>query len=98
MYSLDQVIKTFLRLSKNSPKGSIQSDYYLTIVKYLRLEHKYKDIVLACGKPIYHYFMYGLPQSGNEYFEFLYNRYNPVRFALETFDSIEEIRQELKKE
>ena len=29
-------------------------------------------------------------------FEFLYHVYNPVRYAVETFDSIEEIRKELE--
>lgn len=94
MYTLDQVIKAFLQLAK-SQKDPVISSYYETIVKYLRLEHKYMEAVLLARRPIYHYFMYALPMPGKEYFEFLYDRYSPVRFAVETFDSIEEIRQEL---
>jgi hypothetical protein len=33
--------------------------------------------------------------NDRDYFLWLYNPYNPVRFAVETFDSIEEIRIEL---
>ena len=105
MHSLDTVIKEFSSIIKELKKDkkiiSITHDmkilYYETIVKYLKLEHKYQDIVEKSGKPIYHYFKYSLPVEDTAYFEFLYNRYNPVRFAVETFDSIEEIRLELKK-
>ncbi len=106
MYSLDVVIKKFISIVENLKKNkknniSIYQDtklqYYGTIVKYLKLEHKYQDIVEKSGKPIYHYFKYDLPVQDAAYFEFLYNRYNPVRFAIETFDSIEEIRLELNK-
>ena len=95
---LNTVIKAFNRIIKEYPSDSIQSSYYKQIVKYLKLEHEYKEIVESSDKPILHYFEYHLPQSGNEYFLFLYHTYNPVRFAVETFDSIEEIRNELKNE
>lgn len=95
MYKLDQVISEFNKIVKDFKPDSIQYNYYKIIVKYLLIEHKHSDIVLSCGKPIYHHFQYSLPKHGNDYFEFLYNPYNPVRFAVETFDSIEEIRNEL---
>ena len=94
---LNTVIKAFNKVIKIYPKDSIESNYYRYIIKYLLLEHKYKDIVERAGKPILHYFEYQLPQPTREYFEFLYHTYNPVRFAIETFDSIEEIRNELNR-
>lgn len=97
MYTLDQVIKKLKSIESKYPKNSIQADYYNVIVKYLLLEQKYKEEVKQANKPIYHYFMHYLPQQDNKYFEHLYNPYNPVRFAVETFDSIEVIRQELKR-
>jgi len=93
MNSLDDVIKDFNALLKNYSKGSIQHSYYSAITKYLKLEHKYKEQVETAKKPIYHYFKYKLPSTFT--FGFLYHPYNPVRFAVETFDSIEEIKQEL---
>jgi len=96
-YDLNRVIKEFKSVIKKLPKNSLQRKYYEIIVEYLLLEHKYPYEVKRAGKPIYHYFMYDLPKINNEYFEFLYNTYNPVRFAVETFDSIEEIRKELKR-
>ncbi len=54
MYSLDVVIKKFISIVENLKKNkknniSIYQDtklqYYGTIVKYLKLEHKYQDIV-----------------------------------------------------
>ena len=99
--TLDQVIKEFKRIIKsyeNCKSGkdySLQINYYNIIIKYLLLEHKHYDIVQKCGKPIFHYFKYSLPKNDRGYFEWLYNPYNPVRFAVETFDSIEEIRIEL---
>ena len=103
IYSLNDAIKKFkniIELYKKS-KGvkasqSIEITYYEIIIKYLLLEHKYPHEVKKAKKPIYHYFMFYLPEFGSNYFSFLYNPYNPVRFAVETFDSIEEIRLELK--
>ena len=91
MNSLNTVIKTFKRILKIYKKDSIEYNYYTCIIKYLLLEHKYPYIVKQARKPIYHYFMYCSPKSTKDYFEFLYNPKNPVRFAVETFDSIEEI-------
>lgn len=96
-YDLNRVIKEFKKLIKELPKDSLHRKYYEIIVRFLLLEHKYPYEVKKAGKPIYHYFMYYLPIRGADYFEFLYNPYHPVRFAVETFDSIEEIRLELKK-
>ncbi len=102
-YSLNEVIKKFksiIQLYKKS-KGikaseSVEIAYYEIIIKYLLLEHKYPYEVKKAKKPIYHYFMFCLPEFGTDYFNFVYNPYHPVRFAVETFDSIEEIRLELK--
>lgn len=94
--TLNDVIKSFKKLISSSDNDLIKS-YYSTIVEYLILESKYEDLVKKCGKPIFHYFQYQLPMGGNDYFLFLYNVYSPVRFAVETFDSIEEIRLELLK-
>jgi hypothetical protein len=103
MYSLNQVIKEFKKiikqyeLSSGTNSSKIEIQYYKIIVKYLLLEHKFPHEVKRSKKPIYHYFMYYLPEFGTDYFNFLYNTYNPVRFAVETFDSIEEIKLELKR-
>ncbi len=101
--TLDQVIKEFKKIIKTLESDSkkfnkdysLQINYYNTIIKYLLLEHKYYDIVQECGKPIFHYFKFSLPKIDSGYFDWIYNPYNPVRFAVETFDSIEEIRIEL---
>jgi hypothetical protein len=96
MYTLDKVIKTFKKIISNSDNELLIS-YYEKIVEFMLLEHKHKDIVKKSNKPIYHYFQHALPHDTNDYFMFLYHTYNPVRFAIETFDSIEEIRLELKR-
>lgn len=96
MYKLDQVIKEFKNISEEFPAEHMARNYYEIIVGFMLIEHKHKEIVLACNKPIYHHFQYSLPQRGNDYFLFLYNQYNPVRFSVETFDSIESVRQDIK--
>ena len=95
MNTLNQVVKDLKRLSKSCKKDSISQKYYNTLVKYLLLENKYKEQVEKSNKRILHYFLYMLPSQSS--FEFLYHAYNPVRYAVETFDSIEEIRKELIK-
>jgi hypothetical protein len=97
MHSLDTIIKQFKTISTQFKWDSVEYAYYKAIIQFLILENKYPEIVKSSGKPLYHYFQYNLPQSGHDYFTFLYNVYNPVRFAVETFDSIEEIRLELSK-
>lgn len=94
MNTLNSVIKRFNALIKESD-NNLQKEYYKIIVRYLLIEHSHQEDVDACNKQIYHYFKYQLPVRGNDYFLFLYNTYNPVRFAVETFDSIESIRKEL---
>jgi hypothetical protein len=94
---LNTVLKAFKKIIKELPKDSLQSRYYSLICEYLLLEAKHQDIVNACGKPILYYFRYHLPNTSKEYFEFLYHVYSPVRFAIETFDSIDEIKNELNK-
>ena len=95
MNDLNTVYKAFQNIKNNYSKDSIEYNYYNIIMKYLLLEHKYSKEVILAGKPILHYFKYYLPQYNKNYFEWLYNSYNPVRFAVETFDSIEEIKKEL---
>jgi hypothetical protein len=97
MYKLDQVIKRFKTIAQEFPENDIARDYYNIIVGFMLIEHKHKDIVLQCNKPIYHHFQYNLPNRGREYFEFLYNPHHPVRFAVETFTSIEEVKDEVKQ-
>lgn len=97
MYKLDKVIKEFKKISKEFPEDSIARNYYEIIIGFMLIEHKHKDIVLKCGKPIYHYFKHKLPMRGREYFEWLYNPNNPVRFSVETFDSIEEVLEEVRE-
>jgi hypothetical protein len=96
MYSLNEVIKKFNSIIRKTDDG-VKKSYYETIVEYLLLEREYTLEVRRAGKPIYHYFKFQLPNESTDYFHFLYNTYNPVRFAVETFDSIEEIRLELEK-
>lgn len=98
MYTLEQVIKEFKRHIKLFTKDSIQRNYYEIIVKYLLLESKHPQEVKDAKKVIYHYFQYDLPRYDTDYFAWLYSPQNPVRFAVETFDSIEIIRKELKNE
>jgi hypothetical protein len=104
MNSLNTVVKTFhaviKELKKDRNKNSnndIHIRYYEIIMEYLLIEHKYQDIVKQSGKPIYHYFKYSLPDTTLGYFYYLYSVHHPVRFAVETFDSIEEIKNELKQ-
>jgi hypothetical protein len=101
MYSLDKVIKEFKSIiniykKSNSNNSEIIINYYETIIGFMLIENKHKDIVEKCGKPIYHYFKYNLPQSHSEYFYWLYNNYSSVRFSIETFDSIEEVREDIR--
>jgi len=91
MNTLNSVIKSFKTAQKEFEKDSIPYNYYGIIIKYLKIENVNQDIVNKCGKPIYHYFKYQLPMKGQDYFLFLYNTYNPVRFAVETFSSIAEL-------
>ena len=99
MNILDKVIKDFKKAIPLWEKDSWQKSYCEIILKYLILENKYKDIVLQSNKCIYYYFKYSHYNLTNkDYLDYLYNSYNPVRFAVETFDSIEEIKQELLKE
>ena len=95
MNTLNQVIKDLKRLSKFCKKDSISQKYYDILIKYLLLENKYKEQVEKSNKRILHYFLYKLPSQTS--FEFLYHVYNPVRYAVETFDSIEEIKKEQTK-
>lgn len=97
---LNTVVKSCKRLQKQweFEKGlnCTEANFFKIIAEYLLIEYKYKIEVEKAGKPIYHYFMYRLPEFEKEYFRWLYDPYNPVRFAVETFDSIEEIRLELE--
>ena len=96
MNDLNTVYKEFQIIKNKYPKNSIEYNYYNTIMKYLLLEHKYFKEVVIANKPILHYFRYSLPYYNKDYFEWLYNPHNPVRFAIETFDSIEQIKKELE--
>jgi hypothetical protein len=96
--TLNDVVKAFKSIIKQyeaTKPDCLEANYYKYIVEYLLLEQKYPKQVADSGKPIYHYFKYQLPMFSTDYFLFLYNTHNPVRFAVETFDSIEEIRLEL---
>lgn len=96
MYPRNHVINQFKTILKLVDDELIQS-YYKIIIDYLILEEEYQDEVDMANKRIYHHFKYNLPNPSKEYFEFLYHVYNPVRFAVETFDSIEPIRLHLNK-
>ena len=96
----DKIIKRFLNLIKQYEKEDpehIAVAYYKAIVNFLRLETKYKEIVELSGKPIAYYFRHHLPKIGEDYFLWLYSVHNPVRFSVETFRSIKEIDEELRK-
>ena len=96
MNSRDKIIKKFIQIHKLSKNNNNQfiENYCNAIIKCLIIEAKYEDIIKACGKPLYHYFQYSMPKYTKDYFDWLYNPYNPVRFAVETFDSIQEIKEE----
>jgi hypothetical protein len=94
MNNLNDVIKDINNILKTYKKDTIEHNYFTILIKYLKLEYKYQKEVELSGKPIYHYFKYKLPSTFS--FEFLYHVYNPIRFAIETFDSIEEIKKELE--
>jgi hypothetical protein len=99
MNDLNKVIKTFKFLIKNH-KNELAISYYKFIIKALLLEKEYPEECKASGKVLYHYFMYWLPSADkytsqktmNEYFEYMYNIFSPIRYTIETFDSVEEIR------
>lgn len=90
MNTLNQVIKSFIKMKSWYKPGDIEYDYYSIILEYLLIENKFKDAVKREGKLIYHYFMYLLPEHFT--FKYLYDTQSPIRFSIETFDSIEEVR------
>ena len=95
--TLNDVVRAFKKILRDLPEDdSLARNYYEIIVDFLLLEHKYAEQVDACGKNILYYFAHHLPVRGREYFEWLYNVHNPVRFSVETFDSVAEIREELQ--
>ena len=67
----------------------------LRLNRLVPLEKLDQERIEKSNKRILHYFLYTLPSQTS--FEFLYHVYNPVRYAVETFDSIEEIKKEQTK-
>ena len=99
VFSRYQIVDKFQSMLDNPNSGlnDIEVAYYETIIKYLWIEELFQDEVDQAGKRIYYHFKYNPPEVYHEYFTFLYDRYNPVRFAVETFDSIESIRIYIKE-
>ena len=80
-------------------KFEIMIIYFIIIHNFLFLENMFKDEVEINNKDLNKYL--DLPKIENintieEVFKNLYNVNSPVRFAVETFDSIENINQFLK--
>lgn len=103
MKTLKEYIKNLTTAIRDfdSRGKDLESSYYKWIIIMLKLEDKYYDQVLRSGKSLKVY-LKDLPEGkscidNDEYFSYIYNRYSPVRFSVETMDSIEEIREELKK-
>jgi len=81
---------------------SSKSMYISILHKYCILELKYLKEVKEANKEILKYLKLCPPPRGmnpdlEDWFLYMYSRFNPVRFAVETFDSIEVIRKELSR-
>jgi hypothetical protein len=83
-----------------------KSDYYLAkkyfiiLYNFLIIEQEFFDDVVACGKQINKYLeLKELNNIDEVYQKFLelYDTKHHVRFSVETFDSIESVRQYLSK-
>lgn len=81
-------------------KYDIYLNYFTIIHNFLYLENEYYDVVKLVDKEINKYLnlprLTTLEDVSNKFIE-LYDVNNKVRFSIETFDSIEEIRILLKK-
>jgi len=89
----------YLEILKNS-QNVLAETYFIIVYNFLFLENKYFDSVKESKKEINRYL--DLPKLETvedvlDKFAELYGVYNNVRFAVETFDSVEEIRLRLKK-
>lgn len=93
-------IRKYLRILKNSDNPNDHAiKYFIILHNFLILEVKFQDEVNMSKKQINKYL--DLPEITSEdeilkLFLELYDTYSKVRFAVETFDSIEEIRVYLK--
>lgn len=88
-----------LRKNQNNDVYNLYIKYFIIIHNFLYLENEHYNLVKECGKEINKYLV--LPELKlNDIikkFEELYdNEYSMVRFSVETFYSIEEIRIRLK--
>jgi hypothetical protein len=102
MVSFIDEIKTKFKVILNDfkvRKLDIQVNYILVILHYIDIELLYKDICEISDKSIIknigdsRYIPTGKSSFDNdEYFQFIYSRFSPLRADVETFDNIEEIR------
>ena len=98
MFTPNEVVKKFNFLIKNH-NDNLAVSYYKWIVKAIELEQEYYTICTTSGKNVYSHFQNWLPiepnwnqMDMNNFFLTIYDVNHPIRFSIETFDSIEEIR------
>ena len=105
-YDIDsklKILKSYINILKNSEKKLddfyIQKKYFLILYNWLIIERMFYPDVVATNKELNKYL--DLPKLNTvdevlKKFTELYDNYGKVRFAVETFDSIESINQYLK--
>ena len=97
---LRRYIKILKKQDPNFFNIDIFLDYFIIIHNFLLLEEKFKDKVVISNKEINKYLDLENTTDVSKILDKakeLYDPKNKVRFAVETFDSIEEIRIYLKE-
>jgi hypothetical protein len=105
-YDIDdklKMLKSYIHIIKNAEKEPdeflLPKKYFLILYNWLIIERMFYPDVVATNKELNKYL--DLPKLNTidevlKKFTELYDNYGKVRFAVETFDSIESIRQYLK--
>jgi len=100
LYNIDKklyLLRSYIRMLKvsNDTNKDMMIRYFIIIHNFLIIERMFFEDVKMCNKEINRYLE--LDKLDNvedveKIFYELYNSYNKVRYAVETFDSIEPIR------
>jgi hypothetical protein len=96
-----KILKGYVHLLRNSNvEDNIHESYFIIIHNWLLIERMFQDEVTACSKELNNNL--NIKKLDNvqdvlDLFYELYDVHHKVRFAVETFDSIEEVRQYLYK-
>lgn len=90
-----QTIKEVWNIAIVQKNQSDASRFFMIIAAVLYLEFNFKEQFVAAGKELLPYVReeLGKMYTAHGLFNIMYDRHHKVRFAIETFDSIEECRQ-----